>query len=254
MELDRERCRQRYYLQFILTNFWYYLRNQGLDVILTLFFVGAFVFADDILLLLASRAGLQSLVNIYHRFASKKNLKFGTHMVPSKSKTKCIVFYKKHRDWSRLAPITLDGRALPWVTKVNHLGCILDSDGLMKSDILSKRGQFVAKVNSLLQEFHFVEPSILLKLINAYASSFYGSVLWNLQSRDCEKLFNAWSVAIINVMKLDRITHCHLIEPISGYPHIKTVLYARYVKSYESIISSPKFTVRSLSRLFEKDN
>ena len=216
-------------------------------------FVGAFLFADDILLLSASRAGLQSLVNICHKFARRKNLKFGTHTVPSKSKTKCIVFFKKHRDWSKLAPIMLDGRALPWVKKVNHLGCILDADGSMKSDILSKRGQFVAKVNSLLQEFHFVETSILFKLINSYATSFYGSLLWNLQSKNCEKLFNAWSVAVRNVMKVDRKTHRHLIESLSGYPHIKTVLYARYVKFYQSMINSPKFSIRFLARLFEKD-
>ena len=42
-------------------------------------FVGAFVFADDILLLSASRAGLQSLVNICYDFACELNLKFGTH-------------------------------------------------------------------------------------------------------------------------------------------------------------------------------
>ena len=55
-------------------------------------FVGAFVFADDILLLLVDRFGLQALVDIYHNLANERNLKFGTNNDPSKSKTKCIVF------------------------------------------------------------------------------------------------------------------------------------------------------------------
>ena len=119
---------------------------------------------------------------------------------------------------------------------------------------MAKKGQFVSKVNSLLQEFYFVESSTLLNMINSYATPFYGSALWNLQSKDCEKLFNAWSVSIRNVMKLDRRTHRHLIEPLSGYSHIKTVLYARYVNFYNSAIKSPKFTVRFLARLFERDH
>ena len=37
-------------------------------------FLGAFIFADDILLLSASRAGLQSMVDTCHRFAIRKKL------------------------------------------------------------------------------------------------------------------------------------------------------------------------------------
>ena len=60
-------------------------------------FVGAFIFADDILLLSGSRAGLQSLVNICQTFASCKNLKFGTNPNPERSNTKCIVFLKRSK-------------------------------------------------------------------------------------------------------------------------------------------------------------
>ena len=103
-------------------------------------FLGAFIFvADDILLLSASRAGLQSMVDTCHRFAIRKNLKFGTNENPAKSKTKCIVFTKKPKKFENLAPITLNGSDLPWVKKVNHLGCILENDNSMRADILSKR-------------------------------------------------------------------------------------------------------------------
>ena len=83
-------------------------------------FLGAFIFADDIFLLSASQAGLQSPVNICNDFTSEHNLKFGTHSNSSKSKTKCIVFAQKTYKTSTLAPITLGGKALPWVKKVTH--------------------------------------------------------------------------------------------------------------------------------------
>ena len=216
-------------------------------------FVGAFIFADDILLLSASRAGLQSLVDICNDFASSCNLKFGTNVDASKSKTKCIVFSKRAKDSLNLAPILLDGQKLPWVKKVTHLGCILDSDNSMKSDIANKRGKFIGKINSILQEFHYASPEILFKVISVYATSFYGSSVWDLQSKNAEKLYTSWNIMIRNVFKLDRLTHRSLIEPLSGSCHLKTMLLSRYAKFYKELISSPKFTIRFLARLCERD-
>ena len=128
--------------------------------------------ADDIFLLSATRDGLQSLVTMCQKFASGKNLKF--------------VFTKKRLDYKLLAPIVLDEMNLPWIKRVNHLGCILETDNSMRADMLSKRCQFIGKVNSLLQEFHFVDPKTMIKLICTYAITFYGSSLWNLYSINCE--------------------------------------------------------------------
>ena len=138
-------------------------------------FLGAFIFADDILLLSASRAGLQSMVNTCEKFASRKNLKFGTNSNPMKSKTKCIVFTKKRKNYLNLAPIKLDGSDLPWVRKVTHLGCILEDDNLMRADILSKRAQFIAKVNSLIQELHLVESSTMIGMLPHFMAQVYGT-------------------------------------------------------------------------------
>ena len=73
-------------------------------------FMGVFIFADDIILLLsASRLGLQSMVNRCAKFASERNLTFGTNPIPEKSKTKCIVFTRKQNDLKNLPNITLNG-------------------------------------------------------------------------------------------------------------------------------------------------
>ena len=83
-------------------------------------FYGAFIFADDIFLLSASRTGLQALVDICHDFAAVKNLTFGTNTIPSKSKTKCIIFSRKAKDHIGVVNITLNGAILPWVKTVLH--------------------------------------------------------------------------------------------------------------------------------------
>ena len=147
----------------------------------------------------------------------------------------------------------LDGQSLPWVDRVNHLGCILEEDNSMKMDISAKRGQFIRKINSLLQEFHFVSPPTLMSLVNSFATSFYGSSLWNLQSKECDRIYNPWNVMIRRALNIDYKTHRFLIELLSKQCHLKTSLLSRYVKFYKGLINNPKFTVRFLARICEND-
>merc|ERR1711954_550505 len=81
-----------------------------------------------------------------------------------------------------IAPIMLNGNPLPWVENVKHLGNILQSDNSMKSDCLMKRAQFIGKVNSLLQEFNYVDTNVMVRILEIYVTSFYGSCLWDLYS------------------------------------------------------------------------
>ena len=167
--------------------------------------------------------------------------------------TKCIVFSKNKRDWTNVLPITLNLDALPWVDKVKHLGNMLQRDNSMSTDVLQKRGKYIGKVNSLLQEFHFVKADILTKLVNTYATSFYGSCLWNLGSAECQKLYASWNVSIRMIFNLDRCTHRYLIESVSQCLHPKVMLESRFVTFFRSLVNSNKFNVRFLARLCQDD-
>lgn len=230
------------------------LRSSGFGCHIQGVFLGAMIFADDIMLLSASRSGLQTMVDLCQEFASGKNLKFGTHPDPDKSKTKCIVFSKNKKDRINIPPVMLNGDALPWVSQVKHLGNLLQSDNSMSIDVLQKRGKYIGKVNSLLQEFHYAKPDILTKLINIYATSFYGSGNWDIFSKECEKLYASWNVTIRMVFNLDRCTHRYLIESISNCLHPKVMLSSRYVTFYRSLVTCKKFCVRFLARIQERDN
>ena len=152
------------------------------------------------------------------------------------------MFNKKSRDYFNLAPIILNGQELPWVKKVTHLGNVLEADNSMKADIAIKRGKFIGKVNSLLQEFHYVSSQLLIKLVNVYASSFYGSCLLDLLSKDVERIYTTWNVTVRNVFRLDRSTHRVLIEPLSDCLHLKVMLLSRYVSFHRELIRSPKIS------------
>ena len=193
------------------------------------------------------------MVNLCHDFAAKRNLMFSTNTNPDKSKTKCLVFTKKPRDRADILPVQLDNSPLPWVSQVKHLENLLQVDNSMKMDIGQKRGKFIGKVTSLLQEFNYVDPELLTRIMNIYTTSFYGSYLWDIFSQDVERLYKSWNVAIRQIYNVSRCTHRYLIEKLYKSMHPKTMLCSRYVGFYRSLVGSSKLPVRFLARLFEND-
>ena len=116
-----------------------------------------------------------------------------------------------------------------------------------------KRGKFVGKIHSLMQEFHFASESLRMKLLNTYTTSFYGSPLWDPLSGECDRIYRCWNVAVRKLFGVDRKTHRFLIEPLSESIHPKVILLSRMVGFYKAQIESPKFCVRFLVRLSEGD-
>ena len=228
------------------------LRKSGLGCHIHGIFFGAMIFADDIILLSASRTGLQAMVNICHDFAASRNLKFGTNVNPMKSKTKCILFSKK-KVTAGLANVVLDGDLLPWVDHIKHLGHTLQADNSMKMDIAQKRGAFIGKVNSLMQEFSSTSPSIMTRLVNTFTTCVYGSNLWDVFSKDCERLYTSFNVAARNILRVHRCTHRYLLEPLLQSRHLKTMILSNFVSFYKSLINNEKLPIRILARLQEYD-
>ena len=229
------------------------LRKSGLGCRIDNFFYGVLGYADDLLLLSASRTGLQAMVSICEKFAKSRRLKFSTDDNPAKSKTKCVIFHKAKTSSDQVAPIVLNGDPLPWVSNVKHLGNILDHTNSMKVDCLAKRGKFIGKVNSILQEFHHVEPDVMVRLLNIYATSYYGSVLWDLYSPEVKKIYSSWNVTIRKVFKVPYTTHRYLITPLSCTNHPKTLLTCRMIKFMESLRTSSNGGVRYLASLVFDD-
>jgi len=187
------------------------LRKSGFGCTIFGVFFGAVVYADDIFLLSASRSDLQIMINECQKFGAKMNLKFGTNPNPEKSKTKCLIFSKGRRKNDNIKKVELDGNELPWVQSVKHLGHTLQSNNSMTMDINMKRGSFISKVNSLIQEFHYASPDVMLRLVQAYACNMYGSNTWDLFSPECQKIYTSYNVAIRNILKLPRKTHRYLL-------------------------------------------
>ena len=116
-----------------------------------------------------------------------------------------------------------------------------------------KRGKLIGKVNSLLQELHFVSPDVMMNLLHIYATAFYGSSLWDLYSPEVVRIFSTWNVTVRNIFSLPRTTHRYFIEGVTGSPHPKTMVCSRYMKFLEGVSSSTNVNVRHLANLVRND-
>ena len=149
---------------------------------------------------------------------------------------------------------------LPWVDGWNHLGNELNRNDLcwqgnsnLDHDTNNKRRKFIGKCHSLRQEFGFLKLDIFLKIVNIYATSFYGSNVWSLSSLGSEKLYVSWNRMIRNIWNVPNTTHRYLIEIISNSNHIKLCIFKRYLTFINSLKTSKKKSLASLANNASND-
>ena len=171
---------------------------------------------------------------------------------PSKSKTKCIAFLQQKRN---LRNLDLNGKPLPWVESVKHLGTtITNTPGCrLDQDLLEKRALYIAKNNELHQEFYYTHPKTKIWINNIYNTSFYGAPLWDMFSRNFEKLEKTWNVSIRTMLSLPRNTHRYFLEPLSGSHHIIKSLRNRFLKFVSSIADGKKKVLRRVLEIVKND-
>ena len=196
---------------------------------------------------------LQSMVKECEVFANETGLSFSVNPVVEKSKTKCIIFSRKNIDDKKIPKIILNSLPLPWVKDLLHLGNTVECDNSFKQDICIKRGKFIGKINTLSQEFYFTTPEVKVTLFEKYCLSFYGSNLWDLFSKEVDKIYKSWNVSIRIAHEVPRNTHCYFIEPLSQCHHVKTLLCSRFVKFHQTLIDCSKPSVRILAQLSKND-
>ena len=154
-----------------------------------------------------------------------------------------------------LRNITLNGKELPWISSIKHLSSTITNNFRcrMGQDTGEKRAAYIAKNNELNQEFHYAHPRTKIWVNNIYNSSFYGAPLWDLFSRDFEKLEKSWNVSQRIMLSLPRKTHRYFLEPLSDTHHIVKSIKKRFLGFLNKIRSSKKEVLRCVLRKIERD-
>ena len=226
------------------------LRDAGVGCHIGGEFLGAFGYADDVLLLAPSRQALQVMLTICENFATSHSMLFSTDADPAKSKTKCLVF-SRTLNADQVSNVRLNGDSLPWVKSAKHLGNHLSSKIDLscfapetKTDLLQKRAILFDKVHQILQQFGYLNPRLVVKLLSIYSTALYGSCLWQLASAEHLKLNRSWNAAVKMIWNLPHPTHTRFLESLSPVPHLESTLMSRYVGFSGNLMKSKKSLLR----------
>ncbi len=140
-------------------------------------------------------------------------------------KTQCIMFHHKQCVDTN-TELTLNGDILTW-SHITHLGhhCCLS----FRNDINIRKGCFIQCVNEICTEFAFAHPKCQAKLLQVFGTSFYGSNLWDLYSKQFMSLGKTWNVAIRKVYNVPFQTYCRFLH-VSQLNHVTHMLKSRFIK------------------------
>jgi hypothetical protein len=169
---------------------------------------------------------------------------------PVKSKTKCLIFSRTITP-EQVLNVQLNGDNLPWVNTAKHLGNHLSSKlnfscriPETRTDLLQKRAILYDKVHQIQQQFGYLNPRLLIKLLSIYSTALYGSCLWQLASDEHLKLNRSWNVAVKMIWDLPHSTHTRFVESLSPVPHLEAVLMSRFIGFVENLFKSKKSLLR----------
>jgi hypothetical protein len=85
------------------------------------------------------------------------------------------------------------------------------------------------------------------KLLYAYCSSFYGSVLWDLQRIEIQRLCSAWRIALRKVWRVPRNTHCNIVAALSNRLPLYDELCNRTINFHYGCLKSKNCVIRNLA-------
>ena len=216
---------------------------------------GASAYADDLILLATNREVLQRMVTTCEKYGQEHNLVFSTDPIPSKSKTKCILFCGRKNNVSFPDPVKLDGKDLPWVEHADHLGHTLHQSVNMEMDCVRARAKFIDKAVEVAQQFSFAEARQKVQMVQVLCCDGYGSMLWDLESNRAEEYFRSWNTTVKLAWGVPRSCFTYLVEGFlaEGQTSLRNHILARYPGFYRSLLESPSREVRMLVNMVSKD-
>jgi len=153
---------------------------------------------------------MNQMLSICKSFAAEYNITFNA------KKTMCIKFGSPVTDDDK---VYLDRTLIKWVERIKHLGNTVNVKLNDVNDCDSKRGLFTASVNKLLGNYGGVQTNILCKFLRSYCCSFYGSQLWDLNSKGFRSCCIQWNKAVRKLFRLPYRTHTWLLGPLIDQPH-----------------------------------
>ena len=95
---------------------------------------------------------------------------------------------------------------------------------------------------------HNVPLNCYIRLFQAYCSSYYGSVLWELFGRGCKDFCVTWNKAVGRVFNVPYTTHTILLGQLLNTCHVSMQLVKRLCKFIDGMLFINNIIVRHMVR------
>ena len=206
-----------------------HLKASSLGCHVSSIFLGCLLYADDIILICPSIAGLQSMLDKCAIIAHNLSLQFNT------KKCHCIVFGKLFN--TVISSMKLCGSSVEWCNAIKYLGVHLLSSRELKFDISHCRRAFYAACNSIFTHGSDVNELALLTLQESYSLPIlmYAAPALSLTKRQISELnvcwnnvfrklfgYNKWESVKAVIFGLGRLNIYHLVSlrKVRFYRHL----------------------------------
>ena len=183
------------------------LRRKNIGCNIGGLFLASSMYAADFWGLSPSRFGSEILLRTCEKWAASHNVTFSTHDNPTLSKS-TVLYVKSYRTRKLIPkPLLVNGKELPYVKQLDHLGHLLDGTGEMCADTIQKRYRYIKSSCEILDYVSFAPPGNKQKAVKIYSASAYGSNLWDFGSDEFRKFFNCWGRTVKDTFEVPYNTH-----------------------------------------------
>ena len=116
--------------------------------------------------------------------------------------------------------LLLCGYSLPWVSTTTHRDHGIHESGEMSHDTTAKRAILIGKSCEVCDSFAFAAPSSMLRALQVYCSSYYGSLAgWDLEEAEAQKFHGVWTLIVLLSYHLPCETYRYFLPMLAqGHP------------------------------------
>ena len=217
--------------------------------------MGAAIFADDIILMSPGRTSMKEMLKVCQDYASEHNLEFSVDPNPAKSKSKAIYMCGTTRNVVFPDNLKLYDEILPWVQHADHLGHVLSQLCNMEKNASIMRAKYIDKTVEIREAFAFAQPDHILHAMDVFSSDCYGMMLHDLSSPSSEAIFKCWNTAVKLTWNVPRSTYTYLVENLlaKNFVPLRHQMYSRYATFFQNLLKSSSKEVVLLANIVSRD-
>ena len=215
------------------------LKNNAVGCHIGNHYVGAFGYADDLILLCPSVSGMRKMIRVCEDYANDHSILFNG------KKSKYLVF----GNYNYNPVLTVNKEIVPRSDNAIHLGHFLHTRGTNNALIEDQINSFHRSYHGFMSRFGGCNTSTKNRLFHQYCRSMYGSQLWLLTSQSTANMCTQWRKAHRRILSAPYRTHCDIIPLIAENVPIECFLDCKFITFYKSIASSKNKVVRYVANI-----